>query len=218
VAVCVVAFAISLAVQPITAMPLGALPLEWTAEERGRMMRGEVLVRLQPVRLDPAPRAGIREGIAVAVLDSPPDRLYRALLDLANYHEWAPFVARSVAHRLPGGAVEQEQWLDLPAPLTDRHVRLRAHGGREGEGDAGRWRVEWAKVPGAGNVRAYRGEWVLAPTGDGRTLISCRLYVDPAGRIPAWMVNRTVARALPWILDGLRQQAHRWRYDPRAGS
>lgn len=182
-----------------------------SAAERERLAKGEVVVRLAP-----ADARGLREGLAIRVLDTLPERLARALTDFRHYPEWAPFVARATSRALADGAFEQEQRLDLPAPVTDRHFRLRFHVEAERAAPAAPWQMHWSLVPRSGNLRDHRGAWGLAGLGDGRTLAWCRVYVDPGGLVPAWLVNRTVARSLPWILDGLRQQAHRWRYDPRA--
>ncbi len=192
---------------PAALMP-GSAP---GAAERSLLARGETVVRLVAVE-----GTGIREGVGLALLDAPPERVFRALRDLGHYDEWAPFVARSAARDVGDGSVEQEQWLELPAPIAARHFRVRVGGGAEGGGGARRWRLDWSYLPGSGNVRTVRGAWILAGAAGGGTLASCRLFLDPGGHVPAWVVNRTLSRALPWILDGLRQQAHRWRYDPRA--
>ena len=205
----------TLALSPVVLASALALPpstpVAVSAAERERLARGEVVVRFAA-----ADARGLREGLAMRVLDTPPERLARALTDFAHYPEWAPFVARATPRALDEGAVEQEQRLDLPAPVTDRHFRLRFHVETERAPPGAPWRMRWSLVPRSGNLRDHRGAWGLAGLGDGRTLAWCRVYVDPGGRVPAWLVNRTVARSLPWILDGLRQQAHRWRYDPRA--
>jgi hypothetical protein len=185
-------------------------PLAISGDDRRRLARGEVVVRLGA-----ADGAGLREGTALAVLDTPPERVFRALLDFNHYPEWTPYVAGSSARQLDGGVVEDAQWLDLPSPAADRFFRLWVRSAVERRGDGvERWTVRWEQVPGVGNVRAQHGAWTLGRLADGRTLASCRAYVDPGGFIPAWLVNRTLARALVWVVDGLRQQAHRWRYDP----
>ena len=198
------------ALAPALVLP-PSVPVAVSGAERERLARGEVVVRLAA-----ADARGLREGLAMRVLDTPPERLARALTDFAHYPEWAPFVARATPRALDDGAVEQEQRLDLPTPVTDRHFRLRFRVETERTSPGALWQMRWSFVPLSGNLRDHRGAWGLAGLGDGRTLAWCRVYVDPGGRVPAWLVNRTVARALPWILDGLRQQAHRWRYDPRA--
>ena len=198
----------------VQAAPTVAPPAEIAAlspAERRRLARGEVVVRLAA-----ADRSGLREGTALMVLDTPPERVFRALLDFDHYVEWTPFVVESSGRPLGGGVVENAQRLDLPAPVADRFFRVQVRSAVEQRDGHERWTVRWEQVPGSGNVRAQRGAWTLARLAGGRTLASCRAWVDPGGAIPAWLVNRWLARSLPWVLDGLRQQAHRWRYDPRA--
>jgi len=198
----------------VAAAPTAALPAEIAAlapAERRRLARGEVVVHLAA-----ADRDGLREGTALMMFDTPPERVFRALVDFDHYSEWMPFVVQSSGRPLGGEVTENAQRLDLPAPVADRFFRVYVRSGIEQRDGRERWTVRWEHVPGSGNVRAQRGAWTLVRLAGGRTLASCRAWVDPGGAIPAWLVNRWLARSLPWVLDGLRQQAHRWRYDPRA--
>jgi hypothetical protein len=186
-------------------------PADVSPVDLRRLSAGEVLVTLGP-----APRSGgPREGIGRGVIDAPPERVYRALTDWAHAEEWMPFVERSDAVPQPDGSVVSFQALDLPAPLGDRHYKIRARAGIAGGagGKARVWRTRWSYVPGSGNVDDHRGSWELTSFGDGRTLATCRLYTDPGGSVPAWMMDRATRKSLPWIFDGLRQHVRRSRYD-----
>lgn len=184
-------------------------PPPLSGDERARLARGEVVVRRAPSGL---PR--LDEVIGFGVVAMPAERVMRALVDHRHYDEWVPFVVQSNARREPDGAVLHHQVLDLPAPVGDRRYTVRARASSERVGDEVVRRLRWQLVPGSGNVRAQRGEWTLRELDAGRTLAACRLVVDPGGLAPAWAVNRSSARAMPWIFDGLRQQVRRWRYDP----
>lgn len=173
-----------------------------------RLAAGEVLVTLRPV-----PAGGPQEGIGRGVIEAPPERVFRALTDWAHAEEWMPFVERSNAAPQPDGSVVSFQLLDLPAPLGDRHYKIRARAAVAGQGRGRVWRAHWTYVPGSGNVADQRGSWELTELAPGRTLATCRLYTDPGGSVPDWMMDRATRKSLPWIFNGLRQQVRRSRYD-----
>src|SRR6185295_17278672 len=93
-----------------------------------------------------------QEGIGRAVIEAPPERVWRALTDYAHWNEFMPFLKRSDARPQPDGAVEGEHVMDLPSPIGERRYRVRfTHD--VGTGPAGKiWRIRWAYVPGSGNV------------------------------------------------------------------
>jgi hypothetical protein len=186
----------------LPAVPAADIP----AADLRRLSAGEVLVTLRPTS-----DGGPREGIARGVIDAPPERVYRALTDWAHAEEWMPFVERSDATPQADGSVVSFQALDLPAPLGDRHYKIRARAGIT-EGKSRVWRTRWSYVPGSGNVEDHRGSWELTAFGNGRTLAICHLYTDPGGSVPAWMMDRATRKSLPWIFNGLRQQVRRSRY------
>src|SRR5215210_5267659 len=109
---------------------------------------GEVKVTLQPTA------SGPKEGIGIGVIDAPPERVFRALMDLDHWDEFMPFVVESDAHRQPDGSILSFQRLQLPPMIGERHLRIRV---RSADGR----KVEWEYVPGSGNVKAQRGSWTL---------------------------------------------------------
>jgi Polyketide cyclase / dehydrase and lipid transport len=181
-----------------------------SAADLARLQRGEVVVRLEPVR-----RGAPREGVAMGVVDFPPERIFLAVTDFEHYDEFVPFVASADASPQPDGSVLSFQRLDLPAPMSDRSFRLRARSQVDGAGAARTWRVAWSYVPGSGDVRDHRGSWRLArfgPPAANRTLVVCRLFTDPGGAVPGWAMDRATRSSLPWVIEGLRLQVRRHRY------
>ncbi|MEA2560366.1 MAG: hypothetical protein QOH06_1870 [Acidobacteriota bacterium] len=161
---------------------------------------GEVEVKLQPVGNGP------KEGIASGLIEAPPERVFRALMDLDHWDEFMPFVEESDARPQPDGSVLSSQRLGLPPMIGERHLRIRV------TGQAGR-KVEWSYVPGSGNVKAQRGSWTLSEAAPGKTRATLRLFTDPGGSAPDWAMDRATGKSLVWIFDGLRQQVRRSRYD-----
>jgi hypothetical protein len=177
-----------------------------------RLRRGEVVVRLEPVR-----RGAPRAGVAIGVLEYPAERIFLAVTDFGNYDEFVPFVAWADAAPKADGSVVSFQRLDLPAPMRDRSYRIRARSRVEGTGAARTWRVDWSYVPGSGDVEDHQGSWRLsrfgsAGEGGARTLVAFRFFTDPGGAVPDWAMDRATRESLPWVLEGLRLQVRRHRY------
>jgi uncharacterized protein YndB with AHSA1/START domain len=146
------------------------------------------------------------------VIEAPPERVFRALTDYGHWAEFMPFLKRSDARPQADGSVLAEHGMQLPAPTGERHFRVRFRQ-RVETGPAGRtWTIEWAYVPGSGNVKDHHGSWTLTPRGANRTLGVLRLYTDPGGLTPRWAVERGTAETIPWIFHGLRQHVRRSRY------
>ena len=160
---------------------------------------GEVEVTLRSVGTGP------KEGIGSGVIDAPPERVFRALMDLDHWDEFMPFVEESDAKPQPDGSILSSQRLALPPTIGERRLRIRV------TGQPGR-KVEWSYVPGSGNVKTQRGSWTLEAAPGGKTRATLRLLTDPGGSAPDWAMDRATGKSLVWIFDGLRQQVRRPRY------
>jgi len=161
---------------------------------------GEVEVSLRPAGDGP------KEGIGRGIVDAPPERVYRALMDLDHWDEFMPFVEESDARPQPDGSILSSQRLDLPPAIGERRLTIRVNG------QAGK-KVEWAYVPGSGNVKSQKGSWTLQAAPGGKTRATLRILTDPGGSAPDWAMDRATSKSLVWIFDGLRQQVRRSRYD-----
>lgn len=154
-----------------------------------------------------------REGVGRGVIEVPPERVFRALTDYAHWAEFMPFLLKSGAQAQPDGSVVGDHTMKLPSPGGERSYRVRFRQ-RVETGAAGKtWKIDWAYIPGSGNVEDHHGSWTLTALGPGRTQAVLRLYTDPGGLTPRWAVDRGTAETIPWIFHGLRQQVRRSRYD-----
>ncbi|HTG33383.1 MAG TPA: SRPBCC family protein [Thermoanaerobaculia bacterium] len=158
-----------------------------------------------------------REGVGRGAIEAPPERVFRALADYAHWSEFMPFLLKSGAQAQPDRSVVGDHVMKLPPPGGERHYRVRFRQ-RVETGPAGgtarkTWKIDWAYIPGSGNVAGHHGSWTLTSLGPGRTLAVLRLYTDPGGLTPHWAIDRGTAETIPWILHGLRQHVQRSRYD-----
>lgn len=173
-------------------------PADPPADELPRLLAGETVVHVDGHR-----------GVVRRVLEAAPDRLYRAAADWDHYREFFPFVTRSRAAVDAAGTVTGSQVVDLPFPWPDRHFTARL----EHTAGDGTWRVAWHAIPGSGNVAENRGEWRFRELAPGRTLVELHMISDAGPGVPAFLQRRALEATLPYAVDGLRQQAHRCRYD-----
>ncbi|HUF77367.1 MAG TPA: SRPBCC family protein [Thermoanaerobaculia bacterium] len=186
---------------------LAALIPELTPPLLARLEAGEVVTRLIPI-----PGEKERQGLAARLLAAPPERLFRALADPDHWPEWVPFLERSERPNGPAGAPVWSLAFDLPLPLRDRHYRARVTTSEPAGEGAGLWTVSWDSVPGSGNIASARGAFTLARHGPKRTLVVFRTATDTGDHTPRILQERALLKSLPWLLDGLRQQAGRCRY------
>lgn len=154
-----------------------------------------------------------KEGVGRGIVEAPPERVFRALADIAHWPEWMPFLKRSDARPQADGSFLSRQTMALPSPLGERRYSVRFIQGVETDREGKAWVIRWSLVPGSGNLAALRGSWRLTALGPARTLAVCRLFTDPGGLTPRFAVDRGTAQSLPWIFHGLRQQVRRSRYD-----
>ncbi|MEM7482828.1 MAG: SRPBCC family protein [Acidobacteriota bacterium] len=190
-----------------------ALPV---ANDRDRLNAGEAIVRLETTASPGEPRLGeIRR-----VLDQPADRLFRAILDCHHYREFMPYVTASDGKLVAQGTIDCRQTVKTPFSrrLRSFTVRLRPAGSTAPDGTSGKvtYTASWSLAPGSEHdIETSRGRWTLTEWSPGRTLVHLRWVQD--FRLPTRLQDRATSASLPWILDGLRQQTNRCRYDvPRA--
>jgi ribosome-associated toxin RatA of RatAB toxin-antitoxin module len=193
--------------------PVAAAEPALTTEQRTELERGGTVVLM--VRQE---GQKTRTGVALRVLEAPPERVFQVVVDHRHYPEFMPFVTRSDPYAT-GNGPEVFQRLDLPFPLSDRFYRVRSATRIDRDGDRRVWSARWSYVPGSGNVAANEGSWTLTEHAPGRTLVEFRIGGYFVPHLPAFLQDQAVKKTLPWILDGLAQQVRRCRYDvPRAAT
>jgi hypothetical protein len=57
-----------------------------------------------------------------------------------------------------------------------------------------------------GNLRENRGEWRLSPFPSGQTLVAYRLFTDPGGSVPEFLVKQGTMMTLPQIINSIRKR------------
>src|SRR5436305_10502087 len=71
------------------------------------------------------------EGVGRGVIEAPPERVVRALIDYAHWQEFMPFLKQADAQPQADGSVLGRHVMALPAPLGERRYRVRFTQGME---------------------------------------------------------------------------------------
>jgi hypothetical protein len=178
------------------------LPIHLSDEQQREVLSGKTVVQLMPLGTE-----RLTEVVAVALMDSAPERLFELLTDVEKFVEFMPHVKISRAERQSDGTIINHQELSLPFPITDRQYDVRITNGVKGVGAQRVWESAWTHVPGSGNISETRGAWVLTEGGPGRTLLLYHVFTDPGGLIPRWAYNLAVTQSLPDLLANVARRA-----------
>jgi uncharacterized membrane protein len=199
------------------ALPLLALHLLAAAPPESSSAGWQQLTVVDGVTVLSRPHTGseVAEVRAVALLDAPPEAVWRVVRDYENQPRTMPYVevARVLASEEGGKRILLYNVIN--APLADRRdvvVRITD----ESQWDEGRgyllarWTVSEGGPPpvkGIVRVRVNDGSWLLEPRDGGRrTQVTYSLYTDPGGSLPRWVVNRANRSSLPEVLRSLRRE------------
>jgi ribosome-associated toxin RatA of RatAB toxin-antitoxin module len=159
--------------------------------------------------------SGIREVLAKATIDHPPERLFGVISDYDRYADFMPYVKRSESVRKEDGVRWVFQHLVFPFPISDRYytIKLSDLGSRPKDGF---YCIEWTldkqetvKRAAPGITPAFNdGLWILRQLEESKkTDVSYFLHTDPSGWLPAWMINMANREALPAVLQAVQQRA-----------
>ena len=180
----------------------------FTAEERARLERGELVQRSTTRE-----RAGMRlmGGSSWQLIDSPPEVVWQALLDTPRYPRFLPQVAEAKLVRQSGGtrkvfvrhgglaAASYYVSLRVENPLRDISFRI--------------------EESGAIGVRAAWGFYSLRPYGHGKTLLAFGIMADIGDglltaivrpQIHEWMLK------VPWMVKRFVEGSGRTLYKVQA--
>lgn len=161
----------------------------------------------------------VSEIKATALVDAPPQAVWRVIRDYPGYTKTMPYTEESrVLASEEDGKVVLFYCL-VNAPLVDKRdfiIRIRDESDwQDGKGFLKTaWSVatEGAPPPREGVVRVKlnNGYWLLEPREEGRkTFVTYYLYTDPGGALPKWIADRANKQSVPDVLRAVRKHATR---------
>ena len=204
------------------------LDLKLSVQQIGEIQSGKIIRAFETV-----PGTGIKNGLAVSVIDAPAQKIWAVIHDHNNFKDFMPNTEESI---LFDPAVLKEA-LDLkfdhaapdPKMLMEflKKHRVQEMGDATGyffnllsmpwplknlwyiikltdtKGVNG-WQNSWEMV--AGNMKSDRGSWTLIPCDNDKTLVIYRAFADPGFIVPDPFVNLVLNVGLPGILQAVKRR------------
>ena len=146
----------------------------------------------------------VNEVRASAVFDVPAARVQALLGDFSRHPGVIP--PTTLARRLDG-----DVWYMVIDPpwVARRDYCIRVSTFRNAEGGTV---FAWVQTsdgcpppqPRLVRMPENRGAWTVTPLGERRTRVSYQAHTDPGGALPAWIVNRSLARTMRDVFAALR--------------
>ena len=180
-------------------------------EEMAKLEKGEILVRDASVK-GPDGVQRLR-GQAVALIDAPPEAVWRVITDHPHFPEFMPGVVHCEIVEDTGTARLVAYGVKVKWMSISYHLRLRY--------DHDTFHVEYALDPSfPHDVSDAQGTWDLRPLDDGkRTRVVYSVYLDSGRFVPRFIERYLSKRQLPEILENVRSRAisgGKWKIgDPR---
>jgi len=194
-----------------SAFALGALLLasatsSWAApttlqklygKDKDKILAGEILVDTKKIKGKDVPQASVR-----AVIDAPPDKLWKIINNCNGYKNTMPRIAASKELSRNGNKVVCTVTADMPFPFDDLTGKTQAtHTVDKGK----HYMREWTLIEGDYSYNA--GKWELfAIDGGKRTVVLYQLLAVPNISLPQWVLEAAQVRSLPNIIEGLRER------------
>ena len=202
--------------------------LKLTEQQVGEIQNGKIVRAFETV-----PGTGIKNGLAVSVIDAPAQKVWAVIHDHNNFKDFMPNTEESI---LFDPTVLKEA-LDLkfdhatadPKMLMDflKKHRVTEMGNAPGyffnlldmpwplknlwyiikltdtKGE-NKWQNTWEMV--AGNMKSDRGSWTLIPYSGDKTLVIYSAFADPGFIVPDPFVNLVLNVGLPGILQAVKRR------------
>lgn len=164
------------------------------------LARGEVLVQVRA-----ATGCGEKEFVIKAVIEAPPERVWRIVERCGRYKDVMPRVVQSAELSRRGSRVRCQLVVDMPFPYSDMaSITDAIH-----EVGQGRWSRRWKLE--SGDYEQNSGSWQLTRFHDdpARTLVVYRACVTPKAWVPGWIRTQAQKRTMPEMITRIRRAARR---------
>jgi len=157
-------------------------------------------------------QAKARDILAYTELNAPPEAVFRVVTDFDHSAEFMPYIkeSRILARPAPD---EEITYQIMSAPLiSDRDYYLHVKLTQGSPATGGAFKSEWTSIPdylperkGMVRIRLNQGSWTYEPIDGGRrTRLVYSLLTNPAGAIPAWIVNMSNLGVIENMIKAVR--------------
>ena len=157
----------------------------------------------------------VSEVKATALVDAPPQAVWRVIRDYDHYTKTMPYTeeSRVLASEQDGKVIVF--YCLVNAPLVDKRdfiIRIVDESDwKDGQGFLKTaWTVTTQGAPpereGVVRVKLNNGYWLLEPREEGKkTFVTYYLYTDPGGSVPKWIADRANKTSVPDVLRAVRK-------------
>lgn len=151
-------------------------------------------------------------------IDASASQLVKVLMDVKNCTEWVYHTKSCVLLKQVSPAeVYYYSEVSIPWPATNRDfvAHLTVHQNAETKVVTVDGPVVNGMVPekdGIVRIKESKGEWAITPTAKNAVRVTYVLQVNPAGDIPAWLINLFAAEGPTKSFEGLRLQVKKAEY------
>lgn len=159
--------------------------------------KGNISVKTRAIKNTDNP-----EVIVKAVIDAPPEKVWKIVADCSRYKQTMNRIASSKQISVKGNEVICEVEIDMPFPLSNLNGRTKAiH-----TITPTRWERRWTLIK--GDYKYNNGSWVLEPFGDSgqRTLATYRVHAEPNTSVPDWVREKAQKKSLPEMIERVRKE------------
>ncbi len=192
-----------------TAKPHEKVPVSLRVDAAGKALdeaafaklaKGDVLVKL----IDNADNP-VKKGVAIGVVDAPPEKVYATIGDYENFKDFMPYVVKTVVDERTPEKNTVSYWLEFPMNVGNRNYQLELVDGKKTVDGIEILASDW-KYTGKGNIIGTTGSWELSPWGEGKTLARYTVFTDPGGSFPTWIKNKAAETAMPKVINAVRKR------------
>ncbi len=202
------AFALLLAADASAADPLAKVPASLrtgpegkalTGDQTKKLAKGEILVALMETPGNP-----VKKGVAVAVVDAEPAKVFATCGDYEGFPEFMPYVVKTTVDSREGKTATVSYFLEFPLNIGNRNYQLNLVDGTRPVDGLDIYASDWTYT-GKGNITDTSGSWEIAPWGDGtKSLVRYTVFTDPGGSFPNWVKNAAASTAIPKVIKSVR--------------
>jgi len=169
--------------------PGEALARRFSAKERARLARGEVITRSWKI-----PGHELGTGWAAAVVDASPESVFGVVAHVTRYPAIFPrMTAARIVKRLSGGRYDFYYRIHMPWPMDDLWCVTRNIHDLDRRKHS--YRRRWTLVD--GTFTHNSGQWWVRPWGKGQTLLLYSVVLRPRMSVPEFVLRYAARVALP---------------------
>lgn len=181
-------------------------PVELSTAERQTLgAEGELY------RLEIAEESEFKQGVAVAILETPAIRVYRVVTDNCEFEEFMPYVKESCVDADEEGLPVNYQRLNSWYTPEIRY-RIRLENSWTEEAPAVGISA-WTLVDGFDDLRESRGSWTIQGCDNGNSLVTYQVHTVPEGGLARAVTNLVTKGAMPKLIKQVRERVAERRYD-----